>query len=343
VPLRPDLRLVDGSIPLLPVAKVVVVIPALDEEASIGAVVASVPRSIAGVGTVEVVVVDDGSSDATATLAVTAGADGIVRHARRRGLVHTFKDGVQEALLRGASIVVTLDGDGQHDPAQIPRLLAPLLDGSADISLGIRPLAVTSEGISPVRRYGNMAGSKVASAVLGVDLNDATSGYRAFSREALLRLNVISRYTYTLETLIEAARKQLTIAEVEVPLLPRLHGESRMTHSITRYIRRTGGQAALSVARDNLVPILFRLSILATIVAVACTSIFLLGYHDDGAGRHLPSLLASVLATIAGMGLFVAALLASGIDASRRLVEEALYHIRCVELGPAETFTERRT
>ena len=338
---RPELRLVDGETPLFPVPKVVVIVPALDEAASIGSVVSSVPRAIAGVGSVEVVVLDDGSSDGTAAIAMAAGADGIVRHAQRRGLVHTFKDGVQEALRRGASIVVSLDGDGQHDPTQIPRLIAPLLEGRADISLGIRPLADTREGISPVRRYGNIAGSRVASAVLGVELADATSGYRAFTRESLLRLNVVSRYTYTLETLVEAARKHLTIVEVEVPVLPRLHGESRMTNSITRYIRRTGGQAAMSVIRENLVSILFRLALVSGVTAIAFTALFLVGYHADGAGRHLPSLLASVLASIAVMGLFVSALLASGIEASRRLVEDALYHIRCVELGRGETLVER--
>ncbi len=330
---RADLRLVDEPVVTrLPVTKVVVVIPALDEEATIGEVVSRVPRRIAGVGLVEVIVVDDGSADETAARAVAAGADGIVHHAQRRGLVHSFKDGVQEALRRGATVVVTLDADGQHDPAQIPDLIAPLLAGEADIALGARPLSTATEGMSPARKYGNIAGSRVASSVLGVQLADATSGYRAFTREALLRLNVVSRYTYTLETLIEAARKHLTIAEVEVPVLPRLHGESRMTHSITRYIRRTGGQAAMSVVRENLVSILFRLALGAGLVAVACTTLFLLGYHADGAGRHLPSLLASVMATIAAMGLFVAALLASGIEASRRLVEDALYHIRCVEL-----------
>lgn len=330
---RPDLRLVNESaLTRLPVAKLVIVIPALDEEATIGDVVARVPRQIAGVGVVEVIVVDDGSTDSTAALATGAGADAIVHHAQRRGLVHSFKDGIHEALRRGAAIVVTLDADGQHDPAQIPELIAPILAGRADISLGARSLANTSEGISSTRRYGNIAGSRVASSVLGVQLADATSGYRAFTREALLRLNVVSRYTYTLETLIEAARKNLTIAEVAIPVLPRLHGESRMTHSITRYIRRTGGQAAMSVVRENLVSILVRGAIVVGLIAAACTALFLFGYHVDGAGRHLPSLLASVMTSIAATGLFVAALLASGIEASRRLVEDALYHIRCVEL-----------
>ena len=183
---RADLRLVDENVvPRLPATKVVIIIPALDECATISEVVARVPRKIAGVGLVEVIVVDDGSADGTAKCAVAAGADGIVHHAQRRGLVHSFKDGVQEALRRGAAIVVTLDADGQHDPEQIPDLIAPLLAGEADIALGARPLATATEGMSRARKYGNIAGSRVASAVLGVQLADATSGYRAFTREAL--------------------------------------------------------------------------------------------------------------------------------------------------------------
>ncbi len=311
--------------------KLVVLIPALDEAETIGAIVSAVPREIVGVGRVEVVVIDDGSSDGTATVALLAGADDVISHPRRRGLVSAFKAGVREALRRGASIVVTLDADGQHDPAQIPELIEPILAEEADIALGVRPLAQTREGMSPMRRIGNIAGSRIASAVLGVTISDATSGYRAFTRDALLRLNVVSRTTYTVETLIEAAGKHLTIAEVPVPVRPRLVGESRMTHSVVRYIRRTGGQAAAAVIRANLVTILLRLSLAAWLVAMAWTGWFLLGYHDDGAGRHLPSLLASVISAVAAMGLLVSCLLAAGIEGSRRLVEDTLYHVRALE------------
>jgi glycosyltransferase involved in cell wall biosynthesis len=314
----------------------VVVIPALDEEATIGFVAASVPREIPGVGRVEVVVVDDGSTDATRERAFDAGADNVISHPQRRGLVAAFKAGTQEALRRGAHIVVTLDADGQHDPRQIPELIDPLLRMEADIALGVRPLANAHDGMSTVRRYGNLAGSRIASAVLGVRITDATSGYRAFTRDALLRLNVVSRTTYTVETLIEAAGKNLTIAEVAVPVKPRLVGDSRMTHSVTRYIRRTGGQAAAAVIRANLVSIMLRLSFVAWAVAISTTVWFVWGYHADGAGRHLPSLLASVLSAVAAMGLMAASLLAAGIEGSRRLVEETLYHVRCLEIGAAE-------
>lgn len=335
VTLAPQLELVDPRTSRrLPVAKLVVVVPALNEAATIGDVVAAVPRSIAGVGCVEVVVVDDGSTDATQLEAVAAGADALVAHPRRRGLVPTFKDGVGRALAMGADLVVTLDGDGQHDPADIPKLIAPLLCAEADIALGVRPLAVAPE-MHPFRRYGNIMGSRVASVVLGVAISDATSGYRAFTREALLRLNVVSEYTYTLETLIEAAGKRLSVAEVAVDVSARRVGESRMTQSIVGYLRHSGGQAASSVVRQHLPRLLSRLAVAATFVMILTTAWFLWEYHLDGAGRHLPLLLASVLSGLAAMGLGVSGLLAAAIDSSRRLTEEALYHIRCAELGRA--------
>jgi hypothetical protein len=318
------------------VAKLVVVIPALDEAATVGSVVAAIPRSIAGVGRVEVVVVDDGSTDETRAVALAAGADAVVVHPRRRGLVKTFRDGVEEALRRGAGIVVTLDADGQHDPEQIPSLLAPILRGDADVALGVRPLAESADKMSPGRRWGNILGSRIASTVLGLRISDATSGYRAFTRDALMRMNVLSKYTYTLETLVQAAGQHLAVVEVPVPARERLVGKSRMTNSIVRYIRRTGGQAASAVARQHLVAILCRLALAAFVVAAVTTGWFLHGYGADGAGRHLPSLLGSLLSWMVVMGLLVSALLASSIDASRRLIEDGLYHLRCLELGRNE-------
>jgi Glycosyl transferase family 2 len=335
-----QLELVDEHSPRRrPVAKLVVVIPALNESATIGQVVSSVPRVIAGVGRVDVIVVDDGSTDSTQVEAVAAGADAVLFHPRRRGLVPTFKQGVEHALRLGADIVVTLDGDGQHDPREIPNVIAPLVNGDADIALGVRRLTQATE-IHRGRRYGNIAGSRLASMALGVPISDATSGYRAFTRESMLRLNVVSQYTYTLETLIEAARKHLSVAEVPIDVSPRVAGQSRMTHSIVRYIRRSGGQAASAILRHHLAAVLGRLAAAAFLVALVTTAWFLWSYHVDGAGRHLPLLLASVLSALACMGLAVSGLLAAGIDSSRRLTEDALYHIRCVEL--AWDGTERR-
>jgi len=335
-------ELLQGAAPAYPsvaplrLPKLAVIIPALDEEETVGQVIASIPRFIPGVGAVEVILVDDGSRDRTQKRAIAAGADAVCAHIQPRGLVEAFKAGVHEALRRGASIVVNLDADGQHDPQFIPQLVAPILAGEADIVLGVRPLAEAGGEMSAMRRHGNRVGSWVAGRALGLSLSDATSGYRAFSREALLRLNVLSDFTYTLDTIIDASRKRLSVAEVHVPVRRRMVGESRMTHSILGYIRRTGGQAAVSMIRRRLPAVFGRLTAGSAVIALFLTGLFLWRYQGGGAGRHLPALLASTVSWMITVGFFVCTMLAAGIDTSRRLLEDALYAIRRLELDNAD-------
>jgi glycosyltransferase involved in cell wall biosynthesis len=313
--------------------KLAVVIPALDEAKTIGSVVAAIPRQIANVRDVEVIVVDDGSSDGTAMAALAAGADRVQRHRRNRGLVAAFRNGMDAALATGADVVVHLDGDGQHDPRHIPRLVAPILAGGADVVVGVRPLTDATE-ISPVRRRGNRIGSWLFRRVVKLPISDATSGYRAFSREALLRLNVMSEYTYTLETLIQAARLRFAVTEVVVPARARENGESRMTRSVARYIGHAGGQAFRTLVHSNPLTLFGRAAIAMLAISAALTGWFLLGYQSGG--MHLPALLAAVLAFVLAVGLFVCGLIADGVSTSHRLLEEVLYHLKRIEHGEAE-------
>jgi glycosyltransferase involved in cell wall biosynthesis len=308
--------------------KLAVVIPALNEEATIGSVVASVPRQIVGVDEVEVIVVDDGSGDQTQARARLAGADRIAAHPQNRGLTATFNRGIETALASGADIVVHMDGDGQHDGREIPRLIAPLLTSQADIVVGVRPLRAGGEG-SRTRRLGNRAGSWLFSRLLALPLSDFTSGFRAFSRDALLRLHVTSDYTYTLETLIQAARKRLAVAEVPIAVRPRAVGESRMTSSLPRYIGRTAGQAFRCLLHTNPLALFGRAAALMMLLSLAFTSWFVFGYRDGG--MHLPALLAALLASILSVGLVVSGLVADGINSNRRLLEEALYRLKSFE------------
>jgi len=316
--------------------KLAVVIPALNEGATIGAVVAAVPRHIPGLRKVEVIVVDDGSSDATGGIARAAGADRVERHRRNRGLVETFRTGVNAALAGGADIIVHLDADGQHDPRYIPRLIAPILLGDADVVVGVRPLAEAAQ-ITRVRRYGNLLGSWVVRRMTKLAVSDATSGYRAFSRETLLRLNVSSELTYTLETLIRSARMRLAVAEVGIPALPRRHGQSRMTRSVTRYIGHAGGQAFRTMLHTNPLTIFGRAALAMLVSSVVFTAWFLVGYQSGG--MHLPALLAALLTLVLAVTFFVSGLIADGISTSHRLLEELLFRTRRIEhdlWGPNE-------
>jgi glycosyltransferase involved in cell wall biosynthesis len=308
--------------------KLAVVIPAFNEAATIGAVVAAVPREIARLREVEVIVVDDGSSDATSRVARAVGADRVERHRRNRGLVETFRTGVNAALAGGADVIVHLDADGQHDPRYIPRLIAPIVLGYADVVVGARPLADTAQ-ITRVRRHGNRLGSWVVRRMTKLPVSDATSGYRAFSREALLRLNVISEFTYTLETLIRAARMRLAVVEVGIPALPRRHGQSRMTRSVTRYIGHAGGQAFRTMLHTNPLTIFGRAALVMLASSVAFTAWFLVGYQSGG--MHLPALLAALLTFVLAVTFFVSGLIADGISTSHRLLEELLFRTRRIE------------
>jgi glycosyltransferase involved in cell wall biosynthesis len=308
--------------------RLVVLIPALNEQETIGRVVSEIPRNIRGVGRVEVVVIDDGSDDFTSDRAWAAGVDHVARHPGNRGLAAAFNRGATEALRRGADLVVTLDADGQHDPAFIPKLVAPILAGSADVVVGARPLADPTQG-SPGRRLGNRVGSWVARRTLGVTLSDFTSGYRAFSREALLHLHVVSSFTYTLDTLIQAAGKRLRVAEITAPARRREVGTSRMTRSIVRYIGRTGNQAFRTTLHANPLRAFGRLSGVCAIAASGTTAWFLASYARGG--MHLPALLAALLLAIVAAALLICGLLADGISCNRRLLEDALHRIKRIE------------
>jgi glycosyltransferase involved in cell wall biosynthesis len=317
--------------------KLVVVVSALNEAATIGSVVAGIPRRISNVSRVEVVVVDDGSTDATGAVALAAGADRIERHTGNRGLVAAFRTGVAAALDAGADVVVHLDGDGQHDPAYIPRLVAPVLCDEADVVVGVRPLAEARE-LSFVRRYGNRLGSWLLQRIIKTPISDVTSGYRAFSRASLMRLNVISEYTYTLETLIRAARMRLTVREVAVPSLPREHGDSRMTRSVARYVGHTGGQAFRTLLHSNPLTLFGRASLALLMMSGVFSTWFLLAYQNGG--MHLPVLLASLLTFVLSVGLFISGLIADGVNTNHRLLEDALARLKRLEHDAAASRRE---
>jgi len=310
--------------------KLGVVIPALNEEETIGTVVSAVPRLIIGCRDIEVIVVDDGSTDATNERAVDAGADRVITHSRNRGLVASFNHGVGLALARGCDIVVHLDADGQHDPTLIPSLVAPILAGHADIVVGVRPLTARHAG-TPARRYGNRLASWLFRQTFKVQVQDVTSGFRAFSREALLELNVVGDYTYTLDSLIQAARKRLAVAEVEIPALRREVGESRMTHSIRRYVSTTGTQAMRTTLHSAPLTVFGRAALVMLLAALAFTCWFLVAYSSGG--MHLPALLASLISFGMSAALFLSGLIADGVNTNRRLLEDALYRIKGLEAG----------
>jgi len=220
--------------------RLVVLIPCLDEEQTVAGVVGGIPGAIPGVGDNLAVVIDDGSTDATAERARAAGAL-VVSHPSTYGLGRAFRSGIAEALRLGAEVVVNIDGDGQFDPADIPRLIEPILDGRAHMVTASRFLDPELAPRMPrIKRWGNRWVARIVHLLSGQRFQDVSCGFRAFSREALLRMNLFGSFTYTQETFLDLVFKQLVILEVPVRVRGiREFGRSRVASNLFRYAARS--------------------------------------------------------------------------------------------------------
>ncbi len=300
--------------------KLVIQVPAWNEEGVLAATRAELPRRVAGFSEVEILVVDDGSDDATAAVARSTGAT-VVRLPVHRGLAHAFTAGITAALDAGADVVVNTDADGQYDPAAIAGLVAPILAGEADIVLGDRGVATLAH-FSAVKRWLQRLGARVVRLLAGVPVYDATTGLRAFSRAAAARLHCFTSFTYTLETLIQAGQAGLAVrsapAATRSPVRP-----SRLFRSNLAYV-------AISLATLVRLVLLYRpLRILLALAAAflfASLALFarfayfyLSGLSPAG---HVQSLIAAAVLGVTGVQLAVLAVLADLTAVNRRLIEE---------------------
>jgi len=315
---------VTSAKPTLP--KVIVTIPAYNEAETIADVIREVPRHIDGVGAVEVLVLDDGSSDATVTIAVGAGADYVLSHGQNKGLAASFRDLLREALHRGADIIVNTDADNHYDQSRIGDLLRPILENRADIAIGSRD--VTDLPMRFANKWGNLAGSYLVRTLAGLPAGmDVSTGFRAYSRDAALTLNVISNHTYTHETLIAAVEAGLTIVDVPIPAR-HVERPSRLIRSIPSHVMR----ALRVILRSYTIYWPMRVFMgLAAILMIAGTVPMLRYLYlvvTQGPAGHLQSLIAGAVLLLVGFQVFVLSLLASAIAWNRKMLEEVLYRQR---------------
>jgi glycosyltransferase involved in cell wall biosynthesis len=217
--------------------KLVVMIPCLNEEATLPLVLATIPDRIEGVDTVEVLIIDDGSTDKTVEVARRLGVTQFVHHPQNRGLAHSLRDGIQRALELGADILVLTDGDNQYPQERIPDLIRPILDGTADTVIADRQVQ-TIEHFSPTKKFLQKFGTKVMNVAAGTDLPDGTSGFRAYSKEAAIKLNLIGRFNFAAETTIQAANKRLALATIKIETNPKTR-ESRLFKSSWEHVRKS--------------------------------------------------------------------------------------------------------
>jgi glycosyltransferase involved in cell wall biosynthesis len=305
--------------------KLIVQVPCLNEAETLPRVIGSIPRHIPGVDSVEVLVVDDGSTDETVEVARLVGADHVVRHIGNKGLAQAFRTGIDACLRLGADVIVNTDGDDQYPAAEIPKLIAPILDGRAEMVIADRQTS-TIPHFSPTKKLLQKLGSWAVRRVSHTDVPDAPSGFRAYSREAALRLNVITPYSYTVETLIQAGARRTAIAHVPIQVNPQTR-ESRLVTSTAAYVKR---QLATIVRTYAMYEPLRVFGILGAVVfAVGAVGVLrFLYFFALGYSGHVQSLVLGSAFLVVGLQIMLNGLLADLIGANRRLIEEALYRLR---------------
>ena len=311
--------------------KLVIQIPCLNEEASLPATLADLPLSLEGVDEIEIVVIDDGSTDGTSDAARRSGVRHVVRAPVNQGLARAFSAGLDYALRLGADIIVNTDADGQYKGEQIARLIAPILHHEADVVIGDRQPGRLSH-FSPSKRLLQVVGSWVVRQLSGTRIPDATSGFRAFSREAALRMNVVSDFTYTLETIIQAGKKQLFVTHVPIDVNPETR-PSRLFPGIPSYVLRSTATLVRIYALYEPLRVFTIIGLVLLGGAVLIGGRFVFFYIVDGGEGHIQSLILAAVLALAGFQTIMAGLLADLIGSSRRMLEDALLRIRRLELS----------
>lgn len=311
--------------------KLIIQIPCLDERDHLGATFADLPRHIPGVDAIEVLVVDDGSRDGTADVAEALGVHHILRFPRNRGLAAAYAAGIDACIRLGADLIVNTDADNQYRGADIPRLCAPILEGHADIVIGDRQTD-TIPHFSLLKRCLQRWGSSVVRRASGTRVSDATSGFRALSRRAAASLFVHNRFTYTLETIIQAGNAGLVIANLPITTNPQAR-PSRLFRSIATYVRRNGAVIVRAYATYWPVQTFGFLAAALLLIGTGLGLRFFYFYITrwPAESGHTESLLVGVGAVVLAFLVALMALLGDLIAANRRLTEEVLVRLRLAD------------
>lgn len=305
--------------------KLIIQIPCYNESSTLRIALSYLPRALKGFDAVEWLVIDDGSSDGTAELAKECGVDHIVRFKKNRGLARGYIAGLRAAVELGADVIVNTDADNQYDASCIPDLVAPILEGKADIVIGARPISSTKH-FSPIKKFLQKLGSFVVRKVSGTDVLDAPSGFRAITRDAAMRMHVFNEYTYTLETIIQAGRKNMAVCSVPIRTNEDLR-PSKLVKSIPSYIKKS----IMTMLRIFVVYKPFRSFM--TIGSFVFGLGFVLGlrylyfFFSGGGDGHVQSLILAAILLGMGFQTFIAAFLADLLSVNRALLEDIEYRI----------------
>lgn len=310
--------------------RLIVTIPAYNEEERLGGTIARIPRSFPGVDEVLVQVVDDGSRDRTSEVARQAGADLVITHGTNRGLGRAFRTAVEAALENGADLMAFIDADGQFDPKDIGTLMQPVLKGEADLVSADRFGATQAKNMPWIKNALNRLAASLIGSFMNTKINDLTCGFRVYSRETLLRLNLLGDFTYTQEVIIDALGKNLKVKWIPVEVTYFADRKSRMVKSVYKYINNSA-RIIMKAVRD-VRPMKF-FGIPGVVLMLASLGLFIVFfslYFGDGfkISPYRNYLFAAVASFIIGLQFFVFSLIADMVKSNRKLMEDQLYLMR---------------
>jgi glycosyltransferase involved in cell wall biosynthesis len=309
--------------------KLIIQIPCYNEADTLPQVLQDLPREIPGVSSIETLVIDDGSSDGTSEVAKGLGVTHVVRNVRNLGLAFTFRRGIDAALAHGADIIVNLDGDNQYKGSQIPALIRPILEGRADMVVGDRQTDTIPE-FSALKKFLQRLGSAVIRRLSHTNVSDTTSGFRAFSREAALKLTILSNYTYTHEAILQAPSKGLTIVNVRIDTNPKTR-PSRLMRGVIDYLVFSVASIVRIFAMYNPLRVFLALGSVCVLFGSLLTLRFLYFYFTAGGVGKIQSLIIAAIAVITGSMIILVGIIADIIQFNRRLLEDILERIKRIE------------
>jgi glycosyltransferase involved in cell wall biosynthesis len=311
--------------------KLIVQVPCYNEEATLPLVINAIPKFITGVDQVETMIIDDGSKDKTVKVAKKLGVNHIIRNKQNKGLAATFATGLHEALKRGADIIVNADADFQHPTNEIPKLIQPILKGTHDIVIADRENSKNKEH-SIFKNFMEHFGSRVVNVAAGTNIPDAASGFRAYSRRAAMSINVVTDFSYTMETIISAGRKRLAITHVPIRANPKTR-ESRLFKNIFQHMSKS----AQAILRSYTMYQPFKVFLFSGIVGIVVGLIPILRFaflrlaHHDPLSAHIQSMLFGTILFFLGVMFIVIGIVADLLSINRKLLEDTLYRLKRLE------------
>lgn len=311
--------------------KLIIQIPCYNEAETLEVTLNDLPKHIAGIDTIEYLIINDGSDDETERVAKEWGVHYVVHHKRNLGLAKGFLNGIDLALRQGADIIVNTDADNQYCGDDIAKLVQPILEKKADIVIGERPINDIEE-FSWLKKKLQHFGSWVVRVASKTDIPDAPSGFRAYSRNAAMRMNVNNEYTYTLETLVQAGRNKMAIISVPIRTNPELR-KSRLMKSIWGYIKKSGLTVLRALLMYKPLMVFSFIGALFLLAGFILGCRFLMFYFNDGGNGHIQSLILTMLLIVIGVQSLMLGFQADVISANRKLLEDIQFRTKKLELG----------